>query len=213
MAGHTITVEDNSFTINLVSEALKQVEHFVFFGTLLGLVRDGAPITGDDDVDVYVDVSNRHAALAALKRHGVHIELRLERNSTEHFCQFEGEISGREVRLDLYFFSREDEHISEAWNFIGRPEHSQNHMRVPNSLIFPISQVEFQGNTVNCPSNAEGVCEFLYGSEWRTPKRKDRQYEMEIICGAPSLVKINYFVYLKRRVLSLGRSIKKRIRR
>ena len=32
-----------------------KIEHFVFFGTLLGLCRSGKPIVGDDDVDFYVN--------------------------------------------------------------------------------------------------------------------------------------------------------------
>ena len=35
-----------------------KIEHFIFFGTLLGIVRDGQPIDGDDDIDFYVNKKN-----------------------------------------------------------------------------------------------------------------------------------------------------------
>ena len=50
----------NKNLVDLFSKHLSHIEHFVFYGTLLGLVRQGQPIEGDDDVDVLV-AFNREA--------------------------------------------------------------------------------------------------------------------------------------------------------
>ena len=45
----------NKHLLDLFSKHLSHLEHFVFYGTLLGLVRGGNPIEGDDDVDILVN--------------------------------------------------------------------------------------------------------------------------------------------------------------
>ena len=57
MAGSETSIENLSFSIETFSEALaeKKCEHFLFFGSLLGIVRENSPIKGDDDVDFYVN--------------------------------------------------------------------------------------------------------------------------------------------------------------
>ena len=50
-----------------VSGLLIDVEHFVFFGGLLGIVRDGDIIEGDDDIDIYVNLKDRGKILTHLK--------------------------------------------------------------------------------------------------------------------------------------------------
>ena len=46
---------------------LRNVEFFPFFGTLLGLVREGKPIASDDDVDFYVNISDYENVKSLLK--------------------------------------------------------------------------------------------------------------------------------------------------
>ena len=42
-----------------VSKILQNVEHFVFYGTLLGLIREQKIIRGDDDVDFITNLKNK----------------------------------------------------------------------------------------------------------------------------------------------------------
>ena len=51
-----ITVEENENNLLFIIKILKDIEYFIFFGTLLGVVRDNSLIDGDDDVDLYVNI-------------------------------------------------------------------------------------------------------------------------------------------------------------
>ena len=54
-----ISVEENFLNLKFFSKIISKIEHFVFFGTLLGLVRDGNLIENDDDIDFYVNIKER----------------------------------------------------------------------------------------------------------------------------------------------------------
>ena len=49
------TVDENFSNLLFFTQLLDKIEHFVFFGTLLGLVRENNLIEGDDDIDLYVN--------------------------------------------------------------------------------------------------------------------------------------------------------------
>ena len=57
MAGNSLLESNLDFSLTFFSKLLhkEEIEHFIFFGTLLGLTRDGMPIKGDDDIDFYVN--------------------------------------------------------------------------------------------------------------------------------------------------------------
>ena len=57
MAGNSLSQASMKSALKKFSEELQKnkIEHFIFFGTLLGLIRDGGPIVGDDDVEFYVN--------------------------------------------------------------------------------------------------------------------------------------------------------------
>jgi len=63
----TKNIDTNILTLKFFSAMLQDCEHFVFFGTMLGLVRDGHPIENDDDVDFYVNKKDRSKVLNILK--------------------------------------------------------------------------------------------------------------------------------------------------
>ena len=51
----------NKILVDLFSKHLSHIEHFIFYGTLLGLVREGQPIEDDDDVEGEEDLSETYA--------------------------------------------------------------------------------------------------------------------------------------------------------
>ena len=57
---------ENQENLFFFTNILKNIEHFVFFGTLLGLTRDKQLIEGDDDVDFYINLKNRNELIKVL---------------------------------------------------------------------------------------------------------------------------------------------------
>ena len=42
-----------------ISTLIKDIEYFIFYGTLLGIVRENNVIKGDDDIDFMVDYKSK----------------------------------------------------------------------------------------------------------------------------------------------------------
>ncbi len=181
------TVPRQALEANLkaAAQALSGVTWFAFFGTLLGLEREGHLIQGDDDVDIYVDIRHRDEALDALSNNG----FEMTENCDPDFAQFGREFDGHDTLLDLYFYEDAGEVITEKWNFKGparRPEHM---LKVPKSLLFPVAWRNFEGVPIALPADADGTCAWLYGPEWRTPRQKNVGYKVDIQDGVPILRK------------------------
>ena len=51
-----ISISDMFKNLLHISKLINEFEYFVFFGTLLGLVRENNIIQGDDDIDFYVNI-------------------------------------------------------------------------------------------------------------------------------------------------------------
>lgn len=189
MAGNPLPQSAMEFSLIKFSQELqsKGVEHFVFFGTLLGLTRDGKPIAGDDDVDFYVNNSGYETVRSLLISLGFELDFSKFPNHTRHFMQGFGVLDDIEIRVDFYFFDADtDENfLLEHWNFSGKPNDPQEILKLPKPLVFPIETIQFRGQGVAVPKHAEIICEFLYGISWKTPKTKDIDYGVKIVGGRP----------------------------
>ncbi len=164
-----------------------EIEHFVFFGTLLGLTREGKPIAGDDDVDFYVNDSGYDAVRALLISLGFEIDFSKYPNNTRHLIQAYGVLEDIEIRVDFYFFdsTTDKNFLLEHWNFLAQPDNRNALLKVPKPLVYPIEKKMFLGQKIAMPKHPEILCEFLYGINWKTPKRKRIDYKIIIVGGRP----------------------------
>ncbi|MCA8833514.1 MAG: LicD family protein, partial [Proteobacteria bacterium] len=167
-----------------VSNLLKGIEHFVFFGTLLGLVRDGDIIPHDDDVDFYVPIEQRAAVIERLKTTDFSIGLNTDGKPEQPLCTVRAYkfIDGMELDIDFYLYQSnpETDCIIERWNISGKPDNKDTHLHIPKSMIFPLKTQRFFDCDIAMPAKGEDLCEFLYGKDWRTPLRKYTEYIPEI---------------------------------
>ena len=65
-----VAVDKNLNKNNLIS-VLKEISHldyFIWFGTLLGFVRDNDIIENDDDIDLYIDSKHREEVIQIIER-------------------------------------------------------------------------------------------------------------------------------------------------
>lgn len=200
MSGSPLPQKRHEATILFFSDLLEGLEHFIFFGTLLGITRDGAPIKGDDDVDFYVAKDQRNEFIHRLETAGFKLDLSAKPNHTDFFLQVADLINGKFSKADFYFYERQEENIAEYWHFHGPRGSNFTKMIVPNDLVYPLTTVLFRGKEISVPANPEGVCEYLYGSSWIVPKEKGSQYKIKIIDSVPTYIEIkglNLKKYLK----------------
>ena len=189
MAGNSLQQASMEHALIKFSKELKtyEIEYFVFFGTLLGLTRDGKPIDNDDDVDFYVNKNDYNSVRKLLKSIGLKVNYSEWPNHTEHFIQASGILDNIEVRVDFYFFDRDaDEHfLVEKWNFAAKPNNEKLILKIPKPLIYPIVKKSYLGNEICVPKHSDIICEFLYGIDWKIPKKKGVDYKVAIIGGRP----------------------------
>lgn len=169
------------------SEMLDQYKPFPFFGTLLGLTRDGKPIEGDDDVDLYLDsdffadvrhflASSPGITITQIDESAPYLQIRLQHVS--------------KIPIDLYFFEIKGKHLVEKWNFAGLPNIRPLWMKAPSALIFPLRQASLGGEEVSIwfPSHPEELLAFLYGRNWQFPRQKGAEYFTLVLRGRPRVV-------------------------
>ena len=176
-----------------VSTALKGIEHFVFFGTLLGLVREEDIIPHDDDIDFYVPKEQRAVVIERLKATNFIIEDGVFPNHTDYFLQAYRMIGRVKTYIDFYLYQSNwlENTIVDPWNYRGRFDDKSTHLHIPKSLIYPLKTVRFFDCDIAMPAQGEALCAFLYGADWRTPRRKDTEYNTKISLNTPYCYALN----------------------
>ncbi|MDA8654792.1 hypothetical protein N9M50_06705 [Alphaproteobacteria bacterium] len=187
MIKQATSVSDLQEALKFLPTIMGDVEYFVFFGTLLGLTRDGIPIENDDDIDCYVNVSHQSKLIDNLTEHGIEIDQRLPWNRTEHFFQVFLQTDMNKIAVDFYFYDThiDGDYIWEKWNFHGSPSENRTWMKIPKPFIFPIQHETFENIIVPVPNKKKLTCEWLYGSSWKTPKKKKLEYQINVFSGRP----------------------------
>ena len=178
----------NKNLVDLFSKHLSHIEHFVFYGTLLGLVRQGQPIEGDDDVDVLVNKKHFNEVKSIVERLNFKIHDKKFPNTTKHFLQALGKIEETNVVIDFYFYDAESdpEFILEYWNQNGTVDKKDSILKIPKALIFPLTKKFYDDLEIYIPQHSEVICEYLYGSKWRIPM--SQRVEYAAVCQGGKLV-------------------------
>ena len=181
----------------LISKIIDKFEHFIFYGTLLGIIREKDIIKGDDDVDFLINFKFKKLILKKMKLNN---KFKLNKKvSNNYFVQF---IRKKEKLLsfvDFYFYIKDPKknYIIEKHNFLSNINDKKFAIHIPNKIIFPI----IKDNTFskfNIPNNPKAICRFLYGDKWSKPLKKNTGYRMEIIKNKPLLIKRSFLGSLTR---------------
>ena len=181
--------ENNRANLVYVSDKLKSIDNFVFFGTLLGLHREGDIIGHDDDVDFFINIADRDLLVNLLKDSELIIDLDLNVNKSLYFMQGYRVLNGEKTFVDFYFFEMNAGNcfIVQRWGFSGAWRKKFNHMHIPLSFIFPIQHKTYFDQTIKLPADSESCCKYLYGATWMTPLKKKQQYRILILNNNPKI--------------------------
>lgn len=175
-----------------------------FYGSLLGLIREGAPIEGDDDVDFLIE-SSKFGEVLTMLSNDPSCEILLEYSSGP-FLQFKIKECPN-VPIDLYgfYFSKDGTKVSEDWNFNGVLMKPFFSLTFPKKLLLPLTRREILGSEYWLPRESEELCRRLYGRSWRTPQLKGKAYKSIAVLGkvvtmtGPFLVLFNFVISLLRK--------------
>ena len=197
------TAEENFINLVYISNLLKNLEHFVFFGTLLGLVRDNSLIEKDDDIDIYVNINERAKLIKILQDNSILVDFNLSVNKHDSFLQVVRKINNKNAIIDFYFFEDDFEknYLIEKWNWCALPNDSSKHLRIPKIFTHPIQTLEVKSYKINFPSQPEYLCEFLYGKSWRKKLSEGNDYIIKIIDGKPVMFSFKKNIFGKKKII------------
>ena len=135
-----ISLEDNEKNLFFFLDFFKNIEYFIFFGTLLGITRDNGLIDGDDDIDFYVNLKDRNKLIQNLRNNNIDIDLTLSVNKNDHFLQIKRIVDNKVLISDFYFYEDniEKNFIIEKWNFEGGTDDKTKYLRIPKIFIYPV---------------------------------------------------------------------------
>jgi hypothetical protein len=147
---------------------------WLFGATLLGCVRDGKILDWDKDVDL--GILSEHMTeelLAKFVKHGFRIHSKYTFDMPEMSPYFD--VSGYSK---IVLMSRDNTKIEiccfkKATD--GRYYYASGTPRLfglDADMIFPLKQVKFYDFVVSIPEESEKQLEFVYGADWRVPKKK-----------------------------------------
>tara|TARA_Y100000992_G_C21184673_1_gene452487 strand:+ start:223 stop:861 length:639 start_codon:yes stop_codon:yes gene_type:complete len=175
----------------LISKILINIEHFICYGTLLGITRDKNIIKGDDDIDFLIDYKNKKKILEKMKSYK---SFKLnKRVKNKFFIQFTKKDAGFKTFVDFYFYINKSNksYIIEKHNFLSNIKDPKFALHIPKKIIFPIRK-DKNFKVISVPNKPKELCRFLYGNSWKTPLKKNFGYRMEIVDNRPLLIKRSY---------------------
>ena len=137
------------------------IRFILAYGTLLGAVREGSIINGDDDIDLIVtDEEKLFNSLPYLYEHGLFVN----RIFTTELYTFHSE--GRRGHLDIYIMRSPHNRLYNSWCV------SISGHFTPKRFFEGVEENHYfiEGDSYPCPKDSEGFLKWLYGKNWRIPQ-------------------------------------------
>lgn len=134
------------------------IEYFVGYGSLLGIIREGRLLEFDDDIDILVSEKDYNKAYELVSKK--YALLRLDHD----FCTG----NPLEGKIELYKYIKKDNKVIDTWSLKhGTPS------TYDIDIVFPIKRIYVSsvGIQINVPKSPENFLGSVY-SNWRVPTRE-----------------------------------------
>ena len=182
-----------------ISSLIKEIEYFIFYGTLLGIIREKNIIKHDDDIDFMVNHKSKKKLLKKMKLDNT---FKINKKvSNNYFIQFIKKKDGLMSFVDFYFYIKDPkkDYIIDKHNWLGNIKDKRFSLHFPKKMIFPI----VKSKKFNMPRKPKLTCKYIYGDTWSKPLKKNTNYRPEIINNKPLLVRRSYLGSLTRQFKEL----------
>lgn len=174
-----------------LSSRLRAWEVVPFFGTLLGLARNGAPIDGDDDLDFATDTVRLRKISEAIKDDPKCKKIKIieSRVGLAHLS-FEFDLeNSRAVQVDIFGYKCQEDVVVFPVHWRDENEDEKLWLRVPTSIKAieaMLSRDANTGDSLHLHEDVDELLQYLYGDMWRTPLRKNVDYRVDMLEGKPT---------------------------
>lgn len=172
------------------------VTYGLFFGTLLGAVREGNFIAHDEDTDVYVFDEEKDKVKALMPKFR---EVGLEMIRYEDYMI---SLMRKDEYIDLYFFKKT--------KHVGGKEMRKNYYswEFDAELMEQQERFTFLDMSFPVPAKPEHMLEVIYGKNWRTPIKNYNAPKNTFLGRLSGLSKIFHWVpfyeVIEKRIKKLG---------
>ena len=183
----------------IVSSLIKKIEYFIFYGTLLGIVREKNIIKYDDDIDFMVNHKSKKFLFKKMK---LNKTFKINKKVTnDYFAQFIKKKDGLISFVDFYFYIKDPKkkYIVDKHNWLGNIGDKRFALHFPKNMIFPI----IKGKNFNMPKKPKATCKYIYGDTWSKPLKKNTNYRPEVVNNKPLLIRRSYIGSLTRQFKEL----------
>ena len=132
----------------------------IAYGTLLGIMREGNPLEGDDDIDLIIYKKDSNELLQLFDELD---EFKVDK-SYEKYKNFRRRWYN-DIPIDIYLT---EEYNKDGYDACDKWE------RIPFNML-PPKQISWNGVTLNIPEDYEKFLSGVYG-DWKTPKHGKNTY-------------------------------------
>jgi len=148
---------------------LHKFNFILFYGSLLGFIREGDFIENDDDIDLLLSIRDRASLINRVQQLGLKITIN-ELSIIQVVIENLGHV-------DIYFYESINTDIIIKWD--GNLLFSKND-------IWPLKKTKFKNFLINIPYNSEKILQETYGLNWKIPLQKD-SYDWNLITNVRRL--------------------------
>lgn len=167
MAGTKTGKEKLNLTLEVIANVLHEeniTDWFIFFGTLLGIVRENSCIQGDDDLDIMINHDYQQLRNAFEKRGFTFVEGEYGIKNPDTILK--SEPTQKFGSVDFYMCN-----VNESGDF-ETPWHgviaTNSYIDINNKSLI---KHPWNNTVLNMPNNYEQKLCNMYG-DWKTPRRK-----------------------------------------
>lgn len=155
------------------------VPYHIDYGTLLGLVREGDLIPWDNDMDMSImadDVEAFRKIFRVLRLRGWRINGDGYCNHSAHAAWEQGSLRSIKIRNRNFLFFGRGRIVMDVFVKYPHGDHAWWKLagvvcRAEQRYFEGHETIEYAGRQVRVPRDYEKYLEYLYGSDWRTPKK------------------------------------------
>jgi len=198
--------EANKENFNVVVNLIKDLNYCIFFGTLLGFIRENNIIKSDDDIDFLIEHSDIDQLIEILTNNGFSLS-----GKKDYFLSFFNKKIKEPHTIDFYIYYLNQSSITIPTSIYGNSyfKLKRHNLVLDQKLFFPIIVNNFG---VKIPYQSKDLVKILYGKRWSEQLTKNKDYFIYFIRNKPYVtynslhIKFLYFF----RLISEARLVKAR---